>query len=91
MNHEPYNVIRLLLLAVLVCSLFSCNKYAILPDLKIGESYRIDSDVFNKGTYQPNCPCRLDSLYIDKTGEPMSSIRDLDGVEWYVPQSDLRR
>jgi hypothetical protein len=55
---------KALLIAALAIILTACKKE---PQLVIGNYYNVKGNVFNAGAYQPVCPCRLDSLYIDQT------------------------
>lgn len=54
-----------LILATLFIVLMGCKKQEITVQVQVGHYYRLKSNVFSKGQYQPENPVRADSLYID--------------------------
>jgi hypothetical protein len=58
---------------LLATSLTACKKEAMIL---VGRSYHIKGDIFNKGSYQPTQPVRVDSLYTDaSTGLPYAKCK----------------
>jgi len=75
-----------LILLLLLCT--ACQKEPL--NIQVGMMYHIKSEVFNKGTYQPVQPIRVERIYTDPlSGQIFVEATDQTNTEWFIPKADL--